>query len=107
MQGGLRTVTGAVTVTTFPSSINSSLALWHSSRTCASGIGRHARNCAIALEIPTSASRPAMWSLRDALTCQGRSFLSVAAVGLKTAGNVTSYVYAEHLNGLDGRSRVR
>jgi len=43
------TVTGAVTVTTFPSSINSSRALWHSSRTCASGIGRQARSCAMAL----------------------------------------------------------
>lgn len=43
------TVTGAATVTTFPSSINSSLALWQISRTCASGIGRQARSCAIAL----------------------------------------------------------
>jgi len=40
----LSTVTGAVTVTTFPSSIKSSLALWQSSRTCASGIGRQARS---------------------------------------------------------------
>ena len=44
------TVTGAVTVTTLPSSISSSLALWHNSRTCASGIGLQARSCAIALE---------------------------------------------------------
>ncbi len=43
------TVTGADTVTTFPSSIKSSLALWQSSRTWASGIGRHERSCAIAL----------------------------------------------------------
>lgn len=46
-----RTVTGAVTVTTLPSSTRSSRALWQSSRTCASGIGRHARSCAIALEM--------------------------------------------------------
>jgi len=45
------TVTGALTVTTFPSSIKSSRALWQSSRTCASGIGRQARSCAIALEV--------------------------------------------------------
>ncbi len=45
-----QTVTGAITVTTFPSSINSSRALWHISLTCASGIGRHSRNCAIALD---------------------------------------------------------
>lgn len=43
------TVTGALTVTTFPSSIKSSRALWQSSRTCASGIGRQALSCAIAL----------------------------------------------------------
>lgn len=44
------TVTGAVTVTTLPSSINNSLALWHNSRTWASGIGLQARSCAIALK---------------------------------------------------------
>ena len=44
------TVTGAVTVTTLPSSISSSRARWQSSRTWVSGIGRHARSCAIALD---------------------------------------------------------
>lgn len=43
------TVTGAITVVTFPSSMRSSRALWQISRTWASGIGRHERNCAIAL----------------------------------------------------------
>ena len=42
-------MTGAVTVTTLPSSISSSRALWQSSRTSGSGIGRHARSCAMAL----------------------------------------------------------
>ena len=37
-------------MTTLPSSIKSSRALWHISRTWASGIGLHARSCAIALE---------------------------------------------------------
>lgn len=46
---GSRTVTGALTVTTFPSSMSSSRALWQSSRTSASGIGRHARSWAMAL----------------------------------------------------------
>lgn len=49
LKGTSRTVTGALTVTTLPSSIRSSRALWHSSRTSASGIGRHARSWAIAL----------------------------------------------------------
>lgn len=45
----MHTVTGAVTVTTLPSSTRSSRALWQISRTCASGIGRHARSWAMAL----------------------------------------------------------
>lgn len=53
----LRTVTGAVTVTTFPSSISSSRARWQSSRTCGSGIGRQARSCAIALSNGVLAKR--------------------------------------------------
>jgi len=59
------TVTGAVTVTTFPSSINSSLALWQSSLTCASGIGRQARSCAIAL----GCVRDWSWSVVGWSTC--------------------------------------
>jgi hypothetical protein len=39
-------------VTTFPSSIRSSRALWQISRTWASGIGLQARSCAIALRVP-------------------------------------------------------
>lgn len=45
----MRTVTGAVTVTTLPSSMRSSRALWQISRTCASGMGRHDLSCAMAL----------------------------------------------------------
>lgn len=48
------TVTGAVTVTTLPSSIRSSLARWQSSRTWSSGMGRHERSCAIALQAAVS-----------------------------------------------------
>lgn len=46
-----------MTVTTFPSSMSSSRALWHSSLTCASGIGRHALNCAIALDDQVSGAQ--------------------------------------------------
>jgi hypothetical protein len=47
----IRTVTGAFTVTTFPSSTSSSRALWQSSRTSCSGMGRQARSCSMALSI--------------------------------------------------------
>lgn len=60
-----QTVTGAVTVTTLPSSINNSLALWQISRTCASGIGRHERNCAIALKSSQSDPHPIKHVARD------------------------------------------
>lgn len=46
---GTHTVTGAVTVTTLPSSMRSSRALWQISRTWASGMGRHDLSCAMAL----------------------------------------------------------
>jgi hypothetical protein len=62
----MHTVTGAVTVTTLPSSTRSSLALWQISRTCASGIGRHARSCAMALYTVVRA-----WWVDGGGLCQG------------------------------------
>jgi hypothetical protein len=76
---GSHTVTGAVTLTTLPSSIRSSLALWQISRTWASGMGLQARSCAIALEMAVSLHR-----LCDAATLTGRdrSFFLDHGVGL-------------------------
>lgn len=71
------TVTGAITVVTFPSSMRSSRALWQISRTWASGIGRHERNCAIALSIGVSWADPkqalSAGEAAVSLTCRGRS----------------------------------
>ena len=67
------TVTGALTVTTFPSSTSSSRALWQSCRTSSSGIGRHCFSCSMALEGPASQPRSPLLRGACARVC-GRTY---------------------------------
>lgn len=69
---GRRTVTGAVTVTTLPSSMRSSRARWQSSRTCGSGMGRQARSCAMALQRASAGERATAVEEEDEHRGRGR-----------------------------------